>query len=235
VNWLINFPLAPSLPTRRPALLPDLKGKRDGWRALALGISFAAHAAVYFSVDFDGTAEERASNATTTHKVMTVRFIPEQSSGNVKQEKDAGPLDRGAAAELEHAMDSLPPAQMRNETAALFSLPAPQRPHYFPASQLTQKPVVLQDIPANLTIDLPDAPAQAAVLRLLINELGEIDKVIVDESSVPESAAQAITEAFRSIRFRPGEKEGAPVKSQLKIQIMLESMVEPPSAAAGLR
>jgi hypothetical protein len=162
---------------------------------------------------------------------MSVSFIPLPAPpGESMRETPQSPAG-GAAAPAsgpEHASLSV---AARNEAAALLPLPAPARPHYFPVSQLTLRPVVLQDIPANLALDLPDAPAQAAVLRLLINEHGGIDKVIVDESSVPESAAQAIAEAFRSIRFRPGELEGTPVKSQLKIQIVLESMAQPSAAA----
>jgi hypothetical protein len=207
--------------------LPEWRGRRTALRALALGISLAAHAAIYFSAGSGaGAAAGPAHDAVAASKVMTVSLVPAGVSGEAGGGSDAGQPARTASAE--------PPAPARNDDAALFPLPAPQRPYYFPASQLTQKPLVLQDIPANLTLDLPDAPAQAAVLRLLINEAGGIDKVMVDELSVPEAAAQAIAEAFRHIRFRPGEKDGTPVKSQLKIEIMLESLAEPSSPAMGL-
>jgi hypothetical protein len=221
VNSLIDLTLAPAPALRRA--LPRGSGKGKGWRTLALGISLAVHAAIYFSVDFGGTAGGRLNDAAAPHKVITVAFISANAPGDSMREREVALS--GSRASVEPVR---PAAAVQNESAALLPLPLPPRPHYFPASQLTLKPVVLQDIPANLTVDVPNASGQAAVLRLLINELGEIDKVIVDESSVPERAAQAIAEAFRSIRFRPGEQDGAPVKSQLKIQIMLESMTEAP-------
>lgn len=221
MNSLIDLTLAPAAAPRRA--LPRGLDNGKGWRTLALGISLAVHAAIYFSINFGGTAGERLNDAAAPHEVITVAFISPNAAGDSMREKEVAPASRRASVEPVR-----PAAAMQNGSAAMLLLPLPPRPHYFPASQLTLKPVVLQDIPANLTIDVPNAPAQAAVLRLLINELGEIDKVIVDESSVPERAAQAITEAFRSIRFRPGERDGAPVKSQLKIQIMLESMIEAP-------
>jgi hypothetical protein len=222
VNSLIDLTLAPAAAPRR-SFQPQGSGKGKGWRTLALGISLAVHAAIYLSVDFGDAAGGRLNDGAAPHEVITVAFISPNALGDSMREKEVAPASRRGSVEL------VPPAAaMQNGSAALLPLPLPPRPHYFPASQLTLKPVVLQDIPANLTVDVPNAPAQAAVLRLLINELGEIDKVIVDESSVPERAAQAITEAFRSIRFRPGERDGAPVKSQLKIQIMLESMIEAP-------
>jgi hypothetical protein len=228
VNWLIDCPLAPVAPARGPIPSVAPCGRRGGLRALAFGISLAAHVAIYSLVDFNGGAVARpAHDAAAATNVMTVGLLPANLSGDARRETGPG-LSGRAAAEPRHAAESLPPAT-RIDTAALLSLPAPQRPHYFPVSQLTQKPLVLRDIPSNLTLDVPDAPAHAAVLRLLINEAGDIDKVIVDEVSVPEHAVRAISEAFRNIRFRPGEKDGAPVKSQLKIQIMLESMVQPPS------
>jgi hypothetical protein len=41
-------------------------------------------------------------------------------------------------------------------------------------------------------------------------------------SGVPEAAAQSIIEAFRKVRFHPGEIGGIPVKSQVRIEVTLE-------------
>lgn len=101
-------------------------------------------------------------------------------------------------------------------------LPAP--PYYFSAKDLTQKPLVVRDVPADLTLIVPDVPAQAATLQILINEYGEIDQVIVEDSLLPEVAQKTVVDAFVKARFHPGEINGVPVKSQLRIEIMLEDI-----------
>jgi len=101
-------------------------------------------------------------------------------------------------------------------------LPAP--PYYFAAKDLTQKPLVARDVPADLTLIVPDVPAQAATLQILINEYGEIDQVIVEDSLLPEVAQKTVVDAFVKARFHPGEINGVPVKSQLRIEIMLEDI-----------
>ena len=105
-------------------------------------------------------------------------------------------------------------------------LPAllPALPYYFSAKDLTQKPLVARDVPADLMLVVPDVPAQAATLQILINEYGEVDQVIVEDSLLPEAAQKTVVDAFVKARFHPGEINGVPVKSQLKIEIMLEDI-----------
>ncbi|WP_133467262.1 hypothetical protein [Herminiimonas fonticola] len=105
-------------------------------------------------------------------------------------------------------------------------LPAllPTPPYYFSAKELTQRPLVARDVPADLMLVVPDVPAQAATLQILINEYGEIDRVIVEDSLLPETAQKTVVDAFVKTRFHPGEINGVPVKSQLRIEIMLEEI-----------
>lgn len=110
----------------------------------------------------------------------------------------------------------------QREWAAAGPLRAPDKPYYCLPAELTQTPLVLRDIPPDLIFDLPDAPPQAVVLRLLTSELGEVDEVIIDDSSVPAAAAQPMTEAFRKTRFHSGEIGGTPVRSQIRIEVTLE-------------
>ena len=101
-------------------------------------------------------------------------------------------------------------------------LPVPS--YYFSAKDLTKKPLVARDVPADLILTVPDVPAQAATLQILINEYGEIDQVIVEDSLLPEVAQKTVVDAFVKARFYPGEINGVPVKSQLRIEIMLEDI-----------
>jgi hypothetical protein len=93
---------------------------------------------------------------------------------------------------------------------------------YFPADSLTQRPLVAVDVPPDLTLVVPGVPAQAAVLRLFINEYGDVDSVIVEDTLLPDAAQKKVTDAFSQLRFHPGEIRSVPVKSQLRIEVLLK-------------
>jgi len=196
--------------------------------ALALGLSLAVHAGLIVAISIgggiaqpghaglpdSGTAsmqvvmvelgKEDEAFPTTDHVRETIRELdPIVDSESV----DAAKIPRGA----ENGSPILP---------ALLAVP----PYYFSAKDLTQRPLVLHDVPADLMLVVPGVPAQAATLQLLINEYGEVDQVIVEDSLLPEAAQKTVVDAFVKARFHPGEINGVPVKSQLKIQIMLEDI-----------
>ncbi len=75
-----------------------------------------------------------------------------------------------------------------------------------------------------MLLALPGVPAQSAVLRLLINENGDIDHVTIDETFLSESAARVVKDAFLKIKFYPGKIGNIPVKSQLRILVELNDV-----------
>ena len=104
----------------------------------------------------------------------------------------------------------------------MFPLLKSVKPYYFAAKDLTQKPLVSRDVPADLMLNVPDVPSQAARLQILISEYGDVDQVIVENSLLPEAARKIVVDAFSKLKFHPGEMNGIPVKSQLRIEVMLE-------------
>ncbi len=132
-----------------------------------------------------------------------------------------------------------------DETAAGESalLPVPSLPgaHYFGANELTEKPHVLRDIAPDQLRVLPDVVARPARARLLINELGGIDKVVIEDAFLSEQAARFVIDALEQIRFYPGKLGDMPVKSQLRIEVVLQHIVlasgnlNPPADPGALR
>lgn len=115
-------------------------------------------------------------------------------------------------------------APANEASAPLLPLPVP---HYHESSELSEKPRVVVDIaPVAGLWAMADKP-QHAVLRLMINELGEIDKVVVENSTMTELVEHTVTEAFRFARFAPGQIDGVPVKSQIKIEVMIDRQAGP--------
>ena len=83
----------------------------------------------------------------------------------------------------------------------------------------------MQDVIPDLHgLALPRGPEQSAVLRLLINELGEIDQVDVLRSELDERVMSAAIAAYSRLRFRPGRIDGLNVKSRLDIEVRLEGV-----------
>jgi hypothetical protein len=110
--------------------------------------------------------------------------------------------------------------------SALIPVELPTGPYYFPAQQLTEKPKVVQDVmPA---LPLIATPMQPTVISLLINEYGDIDDVVIEDANVPVQTATLIKKALKRMKFYPGMLENMPVKTQLKIEVTLQSSVQLP-------
>ncbi|MDO9421641.1 MAG: hypothetical protein Q7T66_15190 [Herminiimonas sp.] len=108
------------------------------------------------------------------------------------------------------------------EEDILFPIVRALEPYYFPANELSEMPQVKLDLSPSLAFSLHSASAQLAVLRLLINEEGQIDEIFIDDSPLSESDQRLVMETFSKSKFQPGKIDGMPVKSQLKIEVRLD-------------
>ena len=115
-----------------------------------------------------------------------------------------------------------PPAQPRaasgSHGAAGAGVPLPQpEPYYYRASELTERPAPL----ARVQPRFPDgAPESGRLkLRLYINETGTVDAIDITEAEPEGVFEQAAADAFAAARFRPGHKDGSPVKSQVLLEV----------------
>ncbi|MGA8048937.1 MAG: TonB family protein [Burkholderiales bacterium] len=83
---------------------------------------------------------------------------------------------------------------------------------------------------------MPDYPIAAArggisgkvVVRLYINEKGNVDRVETVRATPPGYFEQAAERAFRAARFSPGRKGKQAVKAQLLIEVSFDA---PPAAS----
>lgn len=117
------------------------------------------------------------------------------------------------------------------QDSAMPQLPLPWVPpaddDYLPRSKLSAQPEPL----APIAIANPD-PAlmtgvtrQRLVLTLFIGPSGLVERIRVDEGeSGPVSAAleAAARDAFFTARFTPGEVDGLPVRSRMRIEVIVE-------------
>jgi TonB family protein len=101
--------------------------------------------------------------------------------------------------------------------------PAALEASYLPRSELTVAPrpteVVQVPFPEEITgvVDLD------VRLTLFIDENGVVRRLRIDTPHVHPAFDRALRAAFTTTRFQPGERDGVPVRSQLRLEVQFEA------------
>jgi len=111
----------------------------------------------------------------------------------------------------------------QGDESVLLPIAVPHDPHYFSGKELTRMPQVQKNIPSATVFNLPDNFPHPALVRLLINEQGDVDHVVIEDTFLSEKAERIVKNAFSKMKFLPGRRGDDAVKSQLKIEVMLEN------------
>lgn len=186
------------------------------FRVLALVLTFAGHLGL---IAFFSAGDAAFGDAGEDIYRPSMRVVEMKLEGSNEIALGSGKIDHWEEQRPAIAKESGPSGHQKAKTSHVF---LPQAaPYYFIAKELTQKPIVIQDVPADMILHVPGVPAQAAVLSMLINEYGDVDRIVVENSLLPDSAQKIVIDAFSKIRFHPGEIRGVSVKSQIKIEVIL--------------
>lgn len=97
-------------------------------------------------------------------------------------------------------------------------LPAP---HYYRAGELDSRPAPLGTVEPKPPRDM--SASARVIARILINERGEADRVIIVRGAPNDGFDSAVVEAFGATRYRPGIKGGIPVKSQIVVEVSFDT------------
>lgn len=193
----------------------------------ALAVSLTAHLFLVWLFGIDaGPIYGLEPSANKSVRTLSVSLLKQDVATNTSGTKFAG---YGKEKEKEE-LQVLPTAPSGaavvapNQDSSIFTIVAQPEPYYFRTNDLTEKPRVLRDIRPDLSLSLPNGLSQLAVLRLLINERGDIDQVVMEDSALPEEAQHLVLDAFAKTKFQPGKIGDIPVKSQLRIEVMLENL-----------
>ena len=107
----------------------------------------------------------------------------------------------------------------------LLPIPAPT---YYRSDQLTRPPRPT----SQPKLDVPRAVARSVsgrvILKLWINELGNVDSVEVESSNLPETVSGPAAAAFGKLRFVPGEIDGRRVRALMRIEVAYAAGKRPP-------
>lgn len=112
---------------------------------------------------------------------------------------------------------------------------------YVPAAELSERPVLLQDLdpvlelPASVstgtgaadTSQMPDSSSDSTLAStatgiLLINAQGGVDRLLFDTPGYPRYLEAMLAQRFADVRFLPGKIDGKPVPSALRIRLQLQ-------------
>ena len=97
---------------------------------------------------------------------------------------------------------------------------------FYPSAALTIRPVALSEP----LLDDGDAVFGEQVLTLWIDDQGAVVEVAVERSDLPADRRRAVADAFRAVRFAPGELNGKKVGAVVRIAVSYDDerlLIEP--------
>ena len=109
-----------------------------------------------------------------------------------------------------------PASRHRAEGVELLPL---QAPVYYTTDQLTKRPQPLASAELDAPEIRPIVASGTMVLTLWINEFGAVADVSVEKTDLPEVFSRSAVAAFKGLRFLPGERNGQPVGTLMRIEV----------------
>jgi hypothetical protein len=107
-------------------------------------------------------------------------------------------------------------------TEATGGKPGLPEPYYLPPGELSEPARLLsgvEGIPAELARDVDSG---RMIVMLFINELGTIDKLVVENTELRNDMGAVLAEQFQHARYSPAIKDNQPVKSRMRVEITLQ-------------
>ncbi len=152
-----------------------------------------------------------------------VRQVNDSQSSSLHASLSAAPVapvppgrQRDPVAEPLPAFEPAPRASEFSAKAADRAAPELQPVlAFYPSAALTIRPVALSEP----LLDDNDAVSGEQVLTLWIDDQGAVVEVAVERSDLPADRRRAVTDAFRAVRFAPGEFNGKKVGAVMRIAV----------------
>ena len=106
-------------------------------------------------------------------------------------------------------------------------LPIPA-PAYYTSDQLTKAPRPISQPKLDVPRSIARSVSGRVVLRLWIDELGNVASVEVESSDLPETVSGTAAAAFGKLHFVPGEIDGQRVRTLMRIEVAYVNGKQPP-------
>jgi hypothetical protein len=185
------------------------------------GFSAAVHTAIVAGWD-----EGRSSPAAAAPPATRIALRLLQPSGPAQPASPAplaAPAAASAAAPAGPALAAAPTPGLVDSAAAPEAAPRPEA--FLPRSQLSQPPQPLGELRLVYPDDAPDSGRYVLEITLYIGTDGQVRGVdLRSDDEPPAAVARAARAAFGAWRFQPGQLEGRPVPSRMRIEATYESV-----------
>lgn len=174
---------------------------------IALGVSMLAHLA-FLLLPYAGGAGD-SGNAGRQAGRLQYRVVATLASEPAALKAD--PVEAAPVM----GMTDVPPG---GQPGAGGLLPIAS-PAFYAPDQLSKRPVPLGDDPLDASQLSVLASSGTLMIRLWINDLGQVVQAETEKTGLPREFAAAAMEAFKQVRFLPGERGGIPVGSVIRIEV----------------
>ena len=187
---------------------------------LALALSCMLHAAV-IGLPFLGMSVPAGRFAPAARMASAPALEARLPGADVRDRSDTSastaPVPDAPAPAADRTPDpSVPAARQRTEGADLLPLPAPV---YYTTDQLSKRPQPLAIAELDAPQIRPIIASGKMVLKLWINAFGAVADVEVERTDLPEVFSRTAVEAFKALRFQPGERNGQAVATIMRIEV----------------
>ncbi len=206
------------------AVAMNSTGQDNAWKiCAAIAASCVIHASA-FVLPYLGTGADASSAATHSAGPPQGRL-----NARLTNNQPATPADPGLFAAGQNDAVDVPAG---SPTATEERPAAPQRSGlgllpiegitYYASSQLTKRPTPLNEVALDDPAIVPVIASGKMVMTLWISAQGEVENAAVEESELPGLFTRPAIEAFKRLRFRPGELNGRSVGTIMKIEVNYE-------------
>jgi TonB family protein len=197
------------------------EAQRGGRRlAIALLASCLLHASAFLLIDLGG-GEPPDGQVSAVAKIELPR-VPAVTVTLLF------PLPRAPTPDLPGETDFASPkpkvAEKNSSATAdggMGILPLPG-PTYYDPTLLSKQPLPITPVDLDTPEIRPIIASGKMLLKLWINESGEVVNVELEESDLPEQFSEVAKMAFRKLRLQPGERSGVPVNTVIRIEVQYD-------------
>lgn len=90
-------------------------------------------------------------------------------------------------------------------------------------SALTRPPVPITEIDLAWPRGMLPSGRMTGIFWLYISDVGTVDRFTADDSNLPPQLEDLARSAFTGARFEPGEVDGRPAKSLIRIEVVFDN------------
>lgn len=179
--------------------------------ATALILTLSGHAFILYSLG--KFAETNSKNSSETTGVV-VRLLSEKLD---QANQHIAAKNQSVHSLIQTEIPSLPAAPSLAEVPIGAQLPV--QSYYFKSDELSQKPQVINDLPADFFLpDIAGLP-EPLIMTLRISNVGTVDEVFIPGDIADSEKLLLITTAFKTMTFAAAQISGIAVPSEIRIEV----------------